>query len=108
MQYSTLQIGRLQNKLVIEEKLPLAYAAILSENALFRFDERLQEAVMAWVEGTLDASFAIDDLSLADLQKELNVSLFQAICAMDIFLKNPRFLTKAAWYERRFVTHYEK
>ena len=35
----------LQNRLMVKEKLPIAYAAILAEEALHRFDPRVREGV---------------------------------------------------------------
>lgn len=94
-------IGTLQVKISVEEKLPLAYAAILAENALCRFDKRVQAGVMQWLEGTLEPSFAVENISLADIQYEMGGSLFQALSVMDIYLKNPDFIPAALWQEER-------
>jgi len=95
------QIGILQSKITLEENLPLAYAAILAENALFRFDPRVREGVYLWMADELNDSFMIEDISIADIQEEIGGSLFQALSVMDIFLKNDEFIPKARWFEER-------
>lgn len=94
-------ITALQAKISTEENLPLAYAAILAENALCRFDERVQAGVKQWLEGTLADSFTVEDISLADIQYEIGGSLFQALSVMDIYLKNPEFIPAALWGEAK-------
>lgn len=101
MSYSIEVISALQAKISTEENLPLAYAAILAENALYRFDKRVQDGVKQWLDGTLADSFAVEDISLADIQYEIGGSLFQALSVMDIYLKNPEFIPTALWGEAK-------
>ncbi len=101
MSYTVEFIRDLQTKIIIDEKVPRAYAAILVENALYRFDERVQEGVSQWVKGELTEEFTVEDISLADIQYEIGGSLFQALCVMDIYLKNNTFIPMASWFERR-------
>lgn len=101
MSYSIEVISALQAKISTEENLPLAYAAILAENALYRFDKRVQAGVKQWLDGTLADSFAVEDISLADIQYEIGGSLFQALSVMDIYLKNPEFIPTALWGEAK-------
>lgn len=101
MSHSIDVITALQLKLVAEEELPLAYAAIQAENALYRFDERVQEGVKLWLAGELTDAFAVGDISLADIQYELGCTQFQALSVMDIYLKNPDFVPVAQWTEEK-------
>lgn len=101
MSYSIEVISALQAKISTEENLPLAYAAILAENALSRFDKRVQSGVKQWLDGALKDSFAVEDISLADIQYEIGGSLFQALSVMDIYLKNPEFIPAALWGEAK-------
>ena len=101
MSYSVELIGKLQNKIFLEENIPLAYAAIMAENALYRFDERVQCGVVQWVSGELKEDFTVEDISLADIRYEIGGSLFQALCVMDIYLKNNEFIPMATWFEMR-------
>lgn len=94
----------LQNKMIVEENVPIAYAAILAENALFRFDERVQAGVVQWVKGQLTDSFSVEDISVADIQDEIGCSMFQALCVMDIYLKNADFIPMASWFEVKEMT----
>ena len=96
-------ISALQVRIAVEENLPLAYAAILAENALCRFDKRMHSGVMQWLEGTLEDSFTVENISLADIQHEMGGSLFQALSVMDIYLKNPDFVPAALWQEERDI-----
>lgn len=99
MSYTPDFIRDLQRKIIIDEQVPRAYAAILTENALYRFDERVQEGVAQWVKGELTEDFAVEGLSLADIQFEIGGSLFQALCVMDICIKNNAFIPMASWFE---------
>lgn len=101
MKYSTEIIGDLQNKIIVEENVPVAYAAILAENALYRFDERVQAGVVQWVKGELADTFTVEDISLKDIQHEIGVSMFQALCVMDIYLKDAEFIPAVDWFEVR-------
>lgn len=89
-----------QRKVIIEEHVPRAYAAILVENALTRFDERVQVGVEHWVKGDLAEDFTVEDISLADIMFEIGGSLFQALCVMDIYLKDASFIPMASWFEK--------
>lgn len=100
MNVSVELVGRMQTKITTEENISLSYAAVLAENALCRFDERVREGVLRWVDGSLTADFAVENISLADIQQEIGGSLFQALCVMDIFLKNAGFIPMAEWFER--------
>ena len=100
MSYTPDFIRDFQRKVIIEEKVPRAYAAILVENALFRFDERVQKGVEHWVKGELTESFTVEDISLADILYEIGGSPFQALCVMDIYLKNTNFIPMASWFEQ--------
>ncbi len=107
MKYDAKLICELQNKIILEENVPLACAAILAENALYRFDERVQAGVVQWVKGELTTDFSVGDISLADIQDEIGVSLFQALCVMDIYLKNADFIPVVSWYEIKEVPYHE-
>ena len=91
MNYSLEATGALQVKLSSEEGLPVAYAAILAEHALFQYDKRVRAGVLQWLDGTLTDAFTVEDLSLADIQQEIGCSLFQALSVMDIYLRNPEY-----------------
>lgn len=88
---------RLQAKLVAEEKLSFPYAAIMTENALYRFDERVREGVILWLDGKLTEEFEVEGYALYEFFKEAKVSMFQALCMLDILLKDPKVLKKAIW-----------
>lgn len=107
MVHAADMICELQNKIALEENVPIAYAAILAENALYRFDERVQAGVVQWVRGELTADFSVEDISLNDIQDEIGVSLFQALCVMDIYLKNADFIPVASWFEPKDVIFHE-
>ncbi len=100
MSYPPEFIRDLQSKIIIDEQVPRAYAAILTENALHRFDERVQEGVSLWIKGELTEDFTVEDISLADIQYEIGGSLFQALCVMDIYLKNSTFIPMVSWFEK--------
>lgn len=100
MNYTPETIRDAQRKIIHEEKVPRAYAAILVENMLYRFDERVQEGVGLWLRNELTEDFTVEDISLADIRYEIGGSLFQALCVMDIYLKNPSFIPEASWFTK--------
>ncbi len=94
---------RLQGKLQWDEKLPIAYAAILTDNALNRFDERVKEGVRLWMKGELTDDFTVEDASIGEIREYTGLEGFQALCYMDIYLKNPDFIRyDVDWFEGRF------
>ena len=106
MKLSDIQLTdaqKLQNKLMAEERLPIAYAAILAENALFRFDERVREGVKQYIAGTLTEDFSVEDISLADIRGEVGLEGFAALCFLDVYIKRPEFAEQdVEWFERRY------
>ena len=90
-------LADLQLKLINEEKLTLPYAAILAENALYRFEPSVREGVLLWMSGLLDSGFTVEEKSLADIQSEIGCSLFQALCVLDILVKGPERVKGAMW-----------
>ena len=91
-------IKELQFKLMADEKLSIIHAAIMADNVLNRFDPRVREGAFLWLQNQLTDSFQVEEITLGDVQEELNVSSFQALCIMDIYLKNPDFIPRAEWF----------
>ena len=91
-------IKALQSKIMVEENVSIVYAAILTDNALNRFDPRVREGVLLWLNDHLTGDFAVKDISVTDIQDELEITPFQALCVMDMYLKNPDFITKSEWF----------
>lgn len=91
-------IKEMQAKIMVEEKMPIVQAAILADNVLNRFDPRIREGAILWMQDRLTAEFSVEDISLADVQDELEVTPFQALCVMDIYLKTPDFIPRADWF----------
>ncbi len=93
----------LQNKLIVKEKLPIAYAAVLTEEALHRFDPRVLEGVRLWMKDELTPEFAVEDATIAEIEENFGLTGFQALCLMDIYLKDPDFVVNdIEWFERRY------
>lgn len=107
MNNGSIKIGEaraLQSKLRLEEKLPIAYAAILADDAMNRFDPRVLEGVKLWVNGELTDDFGVEDATIAEIRKYTGLTGFKALAYMDIYLKNPDFIRyDVDWLERRFV-----
>lgn len=93
-------IQALQVKLMTEEEHNAAYAAVLAENALFRFDERVREGVMLYIEDELTDDFGVEDMTIGEIREETDVSAFCALCMLDIYIKNEAYLQMATWVER--------
>ena len=93
----------LQLYLTGTEGLPTAYAAILTDNALHRFDKRVLEGVRLLLKGELTESFTVEDISMADIREEVGLTGFQALCFLDIYLKEPDFAENDVnWFERMY------
>lgn len=93
----------LQTKLMHDEHLPIAYAAILVDDALNRFDPRVLAGVRLWMRGKLEDNFTVDDASIAEIHEYTGLKGFQALCYMDIYLKNPDFVRyDVSWFEGRY------
>ena len=93
----------LQLKLMDKEKLSLSLAAILTDSALNRFDGRVLEGVRLWMKDQLTDDFEVEEISMADIQEETGLTGFQALCFLDIYLKNPEFAENdVMWFERMY------
>lgn len=93
-------IKAMQAKIMTDEKMSIVPAAIMTDNVLNRFDPRVREGALLWLEDRLTDEFQVDDISVADVRDELDVTPFQALCVMDIYLKNPVFIPRADWFLR--------
>ena len=101
--YSINEARQLQSKLMMDEGLPIAYSAILADEALNRFDARVREGVRLWMKGQLTDDFTVEDASIAEIKEYVGLEGFQALCYMDIYLKNPDFIRyDVDWFERRY------
>lgn len=98
--------ARLQDALIRREGLSLAYAAILAENALYRFEEETRAGALLWLEDQLNDDFAARGISIGEVILETGVkTAFQALCALDIVLKDPARTADAIWSMRRDELH---
>ena len=98
--------ARLQDALVRREGLSLAYAAILAENALYRFEEETRAGALLWLEDQLSDDFSARGISIGEVILETGVkTVFQALCALDIVLKDPVRTADAIWSMRRDELH---
>jgi len=101
--FSINEARQLQGKLQHDENLSIVYAAILADNALNRFDDRVKEGVRLWMKGKLTDDFAVEDASIGEIREYVGLEGFQALCYMDIYLKSPDFIRyDVDWFERRF------
>ena len=95
------EIHALQMKLIVDENQNMMYAALLAENALYRFDERVQAGVRLYLQGELTDDFTVEDMTLGDIRLRMGASPFCALNLMDIALKNEKFVKLAMWIEGR-------
>jgi len=93
------EIHALQLKLMTEEDLSMMHAALMAENALYRFDERVQAGVRLWLEDQLTDDFAVEDITLGDIREETGASPFCALNMLDICLKHESYVEMAMWIE---------
>lgn len=106
MRIEDIKLGiprQLQNKLRATEKLSVAQAAILADNVLNRFENQAREGVLLWLNDKLTDEFAVGGLSVGEVRRMTGVSPFEALCFLDIHMKNPDFAEREVqWFERRY------
>ncbi len=85
----------IQTRLISEEKLPVAYAAIMTAQALNGFQPELKQAVQQWAEGKSVAQAALGDVTVADVQHEIGGSEFMAMCLLSMVKRYPGCFDKA-------------
>ena len=85
--FSLTDVQMLQSKLKVKEELPTVYAAILAEEAMYRFDERVQAGVRLWMRDELSDDFTVEEISMADIREELGLTGFAALGFLDVYLK---------------------
>lgn len=100
-----ISFNHLQSRLIADEKLTLPYAAIMAENAIYRFEPEVRQGVQLWLDGALTRDFAVGDTSIGEIQDEVGGSLFQALCILDILTKDPARAEDAVWLVREDQTH---
>lgn len=81
--------NKIQSRLVAEEKLPVAYTAILTANALGGFVSPLKEALLRWAEGESVSGVEAAGTTVKDICDELGVSEFQALCILNAVTLDP-------------------
>lgn len=91
------KLYRLQSRLAREEGLSLPWAAIVAEDALYRFEPELRGAALDWLEDRLDPNFAVNGVSVAEIREETAATPFQALCILDSLTKDPARLQGAVW-----------
>ena len=79
----------IQTRLIYEEKMPVAYAAVMAAQALFGFQPELQQAVRQWAEGQSIANATLGEYTVADIQEEIGCSEFQALCMLNMTAQYP-------------------
>lgn len=85
--FALTDVQMLQSKLKVKENLPTVYAAILAEEAMYRFDERIQAGVRLWMQDELSDDFTVEEISMADIKAELGLTGFAALGFLDVYLK---------------------
>ena len=95
----------IQLRLIEEEKLPVAYAAILTAEALNSFAPELRQAVLRWAKGQSVADDALDGYTVRDIQEEVGGSEFQALCLLSYAAHYPGCFEDAVLTLRRDILH---
>jgi len=94
---------RLQNKLELCEHLSVVYAAILTDNILNRFDSRVREGALLWLDDKLTDEFGVENTSIGYIRKMTGMSQLEALCFLDIYLKNEDFAKhEVTWFRKRY------
>ena len=97
--------ARMQNRLIAEEGLSPAWAAILAETALYRFGPEARSAAVEWMNGELSDSRRVGGATVGEARAETGASPFQAICILDSLSADPARLQPAVWQIWRDGVH---
>lgn len=95
------QLMRLQTRLSVEEKLPLAYAGIIANQALNHFDAAVRQGVIDWLEGKLTDDFSVGDFSVGKLKMAMGISDFTALCILNTLKTDPEAAEFIEWFEEK-------
>ena len=88
----------IQTRLVSEEKLPIAYAAIMAAEALYGFQPELKQAVQQWAEGKSVAKTKLGEHTVESIQREIGGSEFQALCLLSMSARHPGCFDEAVLF----------
>lgn len=80
---------KIQLRLIEEEKLPVAYAAFMTAEALNGFAPELRKAVLRWAEGQSVADASLEGTTVKDIRAEAGGSEFQALCLLNHTVRYP-------------------
>lgn len=83
MDFTLSIFQKLQQRLIREESLPVAYTAILAAQALYCFNHDAREAAKRWAEGGSIADFSVAGSTVADIRDSIGGSEFQALCVLN-------------------------
>lgn len=97
--------ARMQNRLIAEEGLSPAWAAILAETALYRFGSEARKAAMAWMDGGLSDDRRIGGATVGEARDATGATPFQALCILDSLNTDPARLQPAVWQIWRDDVH---
>ena len=97
--------ARMQNRLIAEEGLSPAWAAILAETALYRFGSEARKAAMAWMDGGLSDDRRIGGATVGGARDATGATPFQALCILDSLNTDPARLQPAVWQIWRDDVH---
>ena len=104
----TSKFARIQARLIAEEKLPVGYAAVLTSQALTRFDPRVAKAVDLWAENALPADYAVAEMKVADIRRNYGCSEFLALCILNTALTDPDCFVDAVFMLGRVLADVEQ
>lgn len=75
--------SEIQNKLIVEEKLNMVYAAILTAHIKEFFSDKAKEAVSDWVLGKDISDTKIGENTVKDIVNEIKCTPIQAVCILN-------------------------
>ena len=91
----------LQLRIEIEEKLPIAAAGILANDALNHFLPAVREGVLLWMDDKLTDDFAVEGINLGSLRRGMALSPFFALYAMNMMIAEPDSAYTLRWFTER-------
>lgn len=97
--------ARMQNRLIAEEGLSPAWAAILAETALYRFGPEARAAAVEWMNGELSNDRRVGGATVGEAREETGATPFQALCILDSLNTDPARLQPAVWQIWRDDVH---
>lgn len=97
------ELLQLQTKIMAAEKLPMAYAGVLANDALNHFIPEVRQGVCLWMRDELTEDFTAGDYRIGDLYDAMGLSPLATLFALNMMLTERRAAHTVCWFEKKEI-----